>query len=130
MMSILAAFFCPELFVTLTILILVSLFITILFNSFQILNDKNWIKLSVIYTCSFICLILYFSFAKKRFVEFFILLMVAILFFAYVVSQVKRLLSEYVKEHGLKVDDFNIPSKVYIFSIMNSNIDLLTCNFK
>ena len=82
---------------TLSILLISCLTVLLILHCIDYLNDKNWIKLSIIYSIIFIIMITYLFIYTKNFVEFFIIIIASVLFFAYLTTSLKYLFIDFSK---------------------------------
>lgn len=67
-----------------------NIILLIIMNSFESLEDKNLIKLFVIYLFTFFLIIFYFIVVKDRYIIFFILATASVLYFSYLMNYYKR----------------------------------------
>lgn len=122
----------------LTVFITISFLILFIMNSFEIFNNKNWVKLSVLFIYFFVFMIVYLFVINNYFVEFFVVIILSALFFTYFINEVKRNFIYYVKENkinkeGARENIYNNEWSMYnlIFSsIMIIKIDILYASFR
>jgi len=67
-----------------------NLILLIIMNSFSSLEDKNLIKLLILYLFTFFVIILYFIVVQERYIVFFILATASVLYFSYLMHYYKR----------------------------------------
>jgi prepilin signal peptidase PulO-like enzyme (type II secretory pathway) len=121
---------CFSLFLTISFLIVFVL------NSMEILKNKNWIKLGILFFYFFVFMIVYLIVRNKFFVEFFILIILSALFFTYYMNEMKRNFIFYVKENKMnsKVEAVNNMGwsmyNLIFSSIMIIKIDIFFANFR
>jgi hypothetical protein len=124
--------YSPEITLTFTSIIAFGLILLMILNSISLFDNKGWIKLAVLYTMTFTYLILYMTLIKKNIVEFFMLCIITIVFFSYVVMQLKQLLFVYVKERGYHSPSpaFSCDCRFYLTSTMIVSADIFICAFR
>jgi len=104
-------------------LLLINILSYIIMNSIKALENKNIIKLLVIYLNTFSVIVIYIAIINKRYIIFFILATSSVLYFSYANSNYKRLVitnfpflnkeineNEYRNDLGLKYEE-NILNK-------------------
>lgn len=131
--SIMASFsvgslYSPKLMISLSFSISFSILLILILNVLTVLRNKLWLQLSIIYTFIFIFIIIYVVIVSHHFVIFFVLCLYILMYSAYLITQLKRLLIEFVKEYEMNPNI--IPFKINLSTIMIINIDLLAFTFK
>jgi hypothetical protein len=127
-MNSVVSLYSPEITLTFTAIISFGIVLLIILNSFTIFDNKGWVKLAVIYTMTFTYLVLYMALIKKDIVEFFMLCIISVIFFSYVVMQLKHLLFGFKKEKRYEPCTCN--SSFYLTSVMLVSVDILVCAFR
>jgi hypothetical protein len=122
------SFYSIELTLTFTGMLSAGLFLCYFFNNFSILDDKVWLKLTLIYSIVFIYMVLYTALVQNYFVEFFMLCVYALVLFGYINSQLKHILIRYSKDNKYNRYDFNL--RFYMTSIILSTVDIFVCAFR
>jgi hypothetical protein len=107
-----------------------NILLLIIMNTFSILEDKNLIKLFVIYLFTFILIIIYFIVVKEKYIIFFILATASVLYFSYLLNYYKRqLIFRFPAYFGVekikrKITNINNPENYGNFNIdSESEID-------
>jgi hypothetical protein len=120
--------YSPELTLTFLSIMGFGIICLLFLNLFTIFDNKAWIKLAIIYTIIVVDLLIYMTLVQKDIVEFFILCIIAIIFFAYMTLQMKHLLFDYIKQNRCNYSDCGI--NFYLLSTMLTSTDIITCPFK
>ena len=119
------SFYSVELMLTFSGMISLCLLLSLFFNLFSIFDNKNWIKLTTLFSIVFVYLIVYMITVKINMVEFFILCVFSISFFSYITIQMKHLIYSFAKN-----DSNYLSFRYYLTAISISSIDMLTCTIK
>lgn len=93
-------------------LVLLNVLSFIIMNSIRAMEDKNIIKLFILYINTFTVIIIYIATINKRYIVFFILATSSVLYFSYVTHYYKRLIlinfphfNKQIKDKGIKTDN-------------------------
>jgi hypothetical protein len=97
-------------------------------NQIESLKSKYWIKMTILFIIISFLLFLYIGFVNQHYVEFFVLIVMSLLFFNYINSQLKQVLYEYWQDY--KFNYRNIPFRLYLSTLVLTPSDLMLCSFK
>jgi hypothetical protein len=123
------AFYSPEVTLAYSSILAFGLIIILILNYITILDNKGWIKLSFVYAMVFTYLLIYMALVKRNIVEFFVLCVALVVFFAYVELQFKYLLKS-IHRQGKYDNNVSFNGKFYACSVMFVSVDILICVFR
>jgi hypothetical protein len=107
-----------------------NIILLIIMNTISSLEDKNLIKLFVIYLFTFFVIILYFIVVKEKYIVFFILATASVLYFSYLMNYYKRqLIFKFPNYYGVNkikrtISNLNNPENYGNFNLdIDSDVD-------
>jgi hypothetical protein len=97
-------------------------------DQIETLKTKYWIKMTILFIMISVLLFLYIGLVNQHYVEFFVLIVVSLLYFNYVNSQLKQVLYEYWQDY--KFNYRNLPFRLYLTTLVLTPSDIMLCSFK
>jgi hypothetical protein len=129
LMIVILSFKYIKVCLSISILLSMGILILIIFDSLVKCYDKTLIKLMTVYAYCFLHLILHLIYVKSYFVEFFVLIVFAFLYFAYINSQMKFIIISFIKEKWVDKEE-PITLRSVFTTLMIIPIDMMGSNFK